>query len=216
MGDLIKIVGVQYAVNSNHVKGEDMTAQEQQKTIEFLTMLDRKHPYVSVKPEPTNETDEEAFVARFASRKAGYVRNREEYKSLAQAALTTSGRGYFRARVKEVIISAEGYFFVEAETDSTPIVPILHKDHWKEWEPPLPLFPMTEEFLCVEDATMMMIDILRHETLTSDEEEGASGIHRDFNNNGEIRSMVRSEGGNRECHKSYGSKKGRQDALYGE
>ena len=25
------------------------------------------------------ETDEEAFVARFASRKAGYVRNREEY-----------------------------------------------------------------------------------------------------------------------------------------
>lgn len=77
----------------------------------------------------------------------------------------------FRARVKEVIISAEGYFFVEAETDSTPIVPILHKDHWKEWEPPLPLFPMTEEFLCVEDATMMMIDILRHETLTSDEEE---------------------------------------------
>lgn len=171
MGDLIKIVGVQYAVNSNHVKGEDMTAQEQQKTIEFLTMLDRKHPYVSVKPEPTNETDEEAFVARFASRKAGYVRNREEYKSLAQAALTTSGRGYFRARVKEVIISAEGYFFVEAETDSTPIVPILHKDHWNEWEPSLPLFPMTEEFLCVEDATMMMIDILRHETLTSDEEE---------------------------------------------
>ncbi|MEH2860939.1 hypothetical protein V7T12_01095 [Segatella copri] len=171
MGDLIKIVGVQYAVNSNHVKGEDMTAQEQQKTIEFLTMLDRKHPYVSVKPEPTNETDEEAFVARFASRKAGYVRNREEYKSLAQAALTTSGRGYFRARVKEVIISAEGYFFVEAETDSTPIVPIFHKDHWKEWEPSLPLFPMTEEFLCVEDATMMMIDILRHETLTSDEEE---------------------------------------------
>ena len=34
MGDLIKIVGVQYAVNSTHVKGEDMTAQEQQKTIE--------------------------------------------------------------------------------------------------------------------------------------------------------------------------------------
>ena len=75
MGDLIKIVGVQYAVNSNHVKGEDMTAQEQQKTIEFLTMLDRKHPYVSVKPEPTNETDEEAFVARAlrVGRQAMYV-----------------------------------------------------------------------------------------------------------------------------------------------
>lgn len=48
------------------------------------------------------------------------------------------------------------------------------------------------------------------------EDMTAQEIHRDFNNNGKIRSMVRSEGGNRECHKSYGSKKGRQDALYGE
>ena len=39
MGDLIKIVGVQYAVNSNHVKGEDMTAQEQQKTLDFLLRI---------------------------------------------------------------------------------------------------------------------------------------------------------------------------------
>ena len=31
MGDLIKIVGVQYAVSSNHVKGEDMTAQDNKK-----------------------------------------------------------------------------------------------------------------------------------------------------------------------------------------
>ena len=110
MGDLIKIVGVQYAVNSTHVKGEDMTAQEQQKTIEFLTMLDRKHPYISVKPEPTNETDEEAFVARFASRKAGYVRNREKYKSLAQAALTTirtGGRFSVRAAETSTAIKAD-------------------------------------------------------------------------------------------------------------
>lgn len=75
---------------------------------------------------------------------------------------------------------------------------------------------MTEEFLCVEDATMMMIDILRHETLTSDEEEELQEYTETLITMGEIRSMVRSEGGNRECHKSYGSKKGRQDALYGE
>lgn len=31
MGDLIKIVGVQYAVNSNHVKGEDMTDKNNKK-----------------------------------------------------------------------------------------------------------------------------------------------------------------------------------------
>ena len=174
MGDLIKIVGVQYAVNSTHVKGKDMTAQEQQTTIEFLTMLARKHPYISVKPEPTNETDEEAFVARLVSRKAGYVRNSNKYKSLALAALNASGRGYFRARVKEVKIAADGYFYVEAETYMMPIVPIVHKDRWKEWKSALPLFPMTEDFLCVDDAVMMMKDILRHETLTADDEEELS------------------------------------------
>lgn len=31
MGDLIKIVGVQYAVNSNHVKGEDMRLHKNNK-----------------------------------------------------------------------------------------------------------------------------------------------------------------------------------------
>lgn len=30
---------------------------------------------------------------------------------------------------------------------------------------------MTEEFLCVEDAVMMMKDILQHETVTTDDKE---------------------------------------------
>lgn len=44
MGDLIKIVGVQYAVNSNHVKGEDMTAQEQQKNNRISDHAGQKAP----------------------------------------------------------------------------------------------------------------------------------------------------------------------------
>ena len=45
MGDLIKIVGVQYAVNSTHVKGEDMTEQEQQKTIDdAIAHIKNKQP----------------------------------------------------------------------------------------------------------------------------------------------------------------------------
>ena len=87
----IKIVGVQYAVNPTHVKDAVMTAQEQQNTVDFLTMLDRNRPSVSIKPEPTNETDEEAFVARFRSHKIGYVRNLNKYKGLAQAAMPADG-----------------------------------------------------------------------------------------------------------------------------
>ena len=123
----IKIVGVQYAVNPTHVKDAVMTAQEQQNTVDFLTMLDRNRPSVSIKPEPTNETDEEAFVARFRSHKIGYVRNLNKYKGLAQAAFNASGRGYFRARVVEVKIAKDGYFYVEPEIDAIQFVPIAHK-----------------------------------------------------------------------------------------
>ena len=103
MNGLIKIAGVQYAVNPSHEKGADITSQEQQKTIEFLTMLDRKHPSITIKPEPTNKTDEEAFVARFMSYKIGYVRNLDKYKELALASLKASGRGYFRAHIAKVL-----------------------------------------------------------------------------------------------------------------
>ena len=108
MDGFIKIAGIQYAVNPSHVKGKDITAQEQQKTIEFLTILDRERPSISIKPEPTNKTDEEAFVARFMSRKIGYVRNLDKYKELALAALKASGRGYFRARIVKVFIDKNG------------------------------------------------------------------------------------------------------------
>lgn len=106
--------------------------------------------------------------------------------------------------------------FVLRTAVSTPIVPILHKDHWKEWEPTLPLFPMTEEFLCVEDATMMMIDILRHETLTSDEEEELQEYTETLITMGKYALWYEAKEGIENVHKSYGSKKGRQDALYGE
>lgn len=171
MYGFIKISGVQYAVNPNHKKGTDITVQEQQRTIEFLTMLDRKHPSISIKPEPSNNTDEEAFVARFMSQKIGYVRNLDRYKELAQASLKASGRGYFHARVAEVFVDKNGFFFVAPEIEPTQIEPIVHEDFWSEWESELPLYPMTEEFLCIEDAVMMMKDILAKEVLTSDDEE---------------------------------------------
>lgn len=171
MDRLIKIAGVQYAVNPSHKKGTDITAQEQQKTIEFLTMLDRKRPCISIKPEPTNKTDEEAFVARFTGHKIGYVRNLDMYKELALASLKASGRGYFRARIVKVFVDKNGYFLVVPDIEPTQIEPIVHKDYWKQWESELPLYPMTEEFLCIEDAVMMMKDILAKEVLTSDDEE---------------------------------------------
>lgn len=156
----IKIVGVQFAANPEHKKGTPMTAEEQQRTIDFLTTLDRKRPRVSIKPEPTNEYDNDAFVVRFLSKKAGYVRDSDDYKAKAHAALEASGKGYFYARVVEVMVADNGYFEVEVDMDGTPLVPVLHEDRWSMWNPTWPLFPMTEEMLCVEDAICMMNDAL--------------------------------------------------------
>lgn len=154
----IKIVGVQFAANPEHKKGTPMTAEEKQRTIDFLTTLDRKRPRVSIKPAPTNEYDKDAFVVRFLSKKVGYVRDSDDYKAKAHAALEASGKGYFNARVVEVLIADNGYFDVEVDMKETPLVPVLHEDRWSMWNPGWPLFPMTEEMLCVEDALCMIND----------------------------------------------------------
>lgn len=158
MSARIKIVGVQFAVNPEHKKGTPMTEEEMQRTVDFLTTLDRKRPRVSIKPEPTNEYDKDAFVVRFLSKKVGYVRDSDDYKVKAHAALEASGKGYFNARVVEVMVADNGYFEVEVDIEGTPLVPILHEDRWSKWNPGWPMFPMTEEMLCVEDAICMIGD----------------------------------------------------------
>ena len=83
MTSRIKIVGVQFAANPDHEPETPMTAQENQRTIDLLTQLDRTRPRVTIKPEPTNAADKEALAVRLMSRKIGYVRNRDDYKSIA-------------------------------------------------------------------------------------------------------------------------------------
>ena len=73
MTSRIKIVGVQFAANPDHEPETPMTAQENQRTIDLLTQLDRTRPRVSVKPEPTNAADKEALAVRLMSRKCAIV-----------------------------------------------------------------------------------------------------------------------------------------------
>ena len=148
----IKIVGVQFAVNPDHKRGTEMTAEEQQRTIDFLTMLDRKRPSVSLRLEPTNENDKEAVVVRWLSRKCGYVRNTPEQKAKARAALESLGSDHCKARVVEVEVSAKGWFIIEVETDGRAIVPVVTKNLWDEWNPAVRPMPKTEQMLMVEDA----------------------------------------------------------------
>lgn len=158
----IKIVGVQFAMNPNHVGGMEMTAEEQQRTIDFLTDLDRKRPWVSVRLEPSNENDKEAVAVRWLSRKCGYVRNTPEHKAKARAAMDLHGGDHCKARVVEVEVGAKGWFFIEVETDGRPIVPATVKNLWDDWNPKVRPMSKTEQMLMVEDA----VDYLE-ETLMS-------------------------------------------------
>ena len=157
----IKIVGVQFAVNPEHVRGTEMTAEEQQRTIEFLTTMDRKRPRVSVRLEPMNENDKDAVVVRLLSRKCGYVRNMPEQKAKARAAMESLGRDHCMAKVVEVEVSAKGWFFIEVETDGRAIVPAVTKNLWDDWNPGVRPMPKTEQMLMTEDAVECLDDALQ-------------------------------------------------------
>ena len=215
MTSRIKIVGVQFAVNPDHEPETPMTAQENQRTIDLLTQLDRTHPRVTIKPEPTNAADKEALAVRLMSRKIGYVRNRDDYKSIAFAALAASGRGFFHARVVEVKVDEHGYFYVAVETDNLPLVPIVHDDKWMEWEPPLPLFPMTEENAergrCRDDAAGTF------DTDNPDRRRPGRGarLYRSLGVDRQKRPLERSQDGDGEYRENDGGEGRRMDAEVG-
>lgn len=167
----IKIVGVQFAVNPDHERDTEMTAEEQQRTIDFLTTLDRKRPRVSVRMEPTNENDKDAVVVRWLSRKCGYVRNTPEQKAKAHVAMESQGGDHCMAKVVEVEISAKGWFFVEVETDGRKIVPVVTKNLWNEWNPNVRPLPKTEQILMVEDAVECLDDALNNNSRCDDDNE---------------------------------------------
>ena len=159
----IKIVGVQFAANPEHIHGTEMTAEEQQCTIDFLTALDRKRPRVSLRLEPTNENDKDAVVVRWLGRKCGYVRNTPEQKAKSRAAMESQGGDHCRAKVVEVKVDAKGWFYIEAETDGRLIMPVTTQNPWDGWNPEVRPMPKTEQMLMVEDAVECLHDMLLYD-----------------------------------------------------
>ena len=155
----IKVVGVQFAANPEHLQGAEMTAEEQQRTINFLTALDEKRPRVSVRLEPTNESDKNAMMVRWQGRKCGYVRNAPEQKARARAAMELQGCDHCMAKVVEVKVGAKGWFYIEVETNGRTAVPTVDKNLWHDWNPGVQPMPKTEQMLMVEDATDGLDDV---------------------------------------------------------
>lgn len=154
----IKIAGVQFAVNSAHKRDLPMSEEEKQRTVDFLSRLDEKKPLVSVSREKGNMFDDDAFVVRWISQKCGYVRDKEEDKSVAHAAIEANGKPYFKARVVEVMVADNGYFMVEVvlthEPERLPMV-----DRWAQWNINVPAMELSENERMLQDALMMLEDM---------------------------------------------------------
>lgn len=158
---LLKIVGVQFAVNADHEAGRPMCEEENQRTIEYLTALKEKKPRVSLLLEPTNEKDPEAIVARVAKAKAGYVCNISFYKRRAWAAIAAAGGKMCRGRVAEVVVGEHGYYTVEVEVpEEATIADISKTDLWQQWCPKVPEYGMTEDWLQGECSLQMLSELV--------------------------------------------------------
>lgn len=146
----IKIVGVQFAANPEHIQGTPMSKNEEQKTLSLLTQLQTQKPEVTLRLDPQNTTDHDAIVVRFHSRKVGYVRNTPENKARAHAALQKAG--HVRARVVQVEVMPQGWFYVELPLQESVQIRDVITSPWEGWEPNVPPMPLTEQMKMVDDA----------------------------------------------------------------
>lgn len=169
---LLKIVGVQFAVNSDHKAGHPMSEEENQRTIEYLTALKEKKPRVSLLLEPTNEKDPEAIVSRVAKAKSGYVCNISFYKRRAQAAIAAAGGKLCRGRVVDVVVGEHGYYTVEVDIPEGAAKADTSKANlWKQWCPQVPIYGMTEDWLQGECSLQMLSELVGVENPTDEDLE---------------------------------------------
>lgn len=160
MKALIKIVGVQYAVNPDHEAGKPMSEEENARTIDYLTGLKEKKPRVTLLLEPTNEKDPNAVACRVSRAKSGYVSNLRLYKRRARLAINADGAGKCRGRVVDVVVGEHGFYYIEVEVPDAPVQETSVTDlRWAEWKPAVPKLAMREEWMQGECSLQVLADL---------------------------------------------------------
>lgn len=96
----IKIVGVHYAVNTDHTRPAPETEEMHIRTATFLRGLDEARPCVVLMPEPTNPVDARAVMARARGKRIGYVDKTQ--LDTVHALLQAGGGGFLRTRIDGV------------------------------------------------------------------------------------------------------------------
>ena len=152
----IKIVGVHYAVNTDHTRLAPETEEMHIRTATFLRELDEARPCVVLMPEPTNPVDTRAVMARAQGKRIGYVDKTQ--LDTVHALLQAGGGSFLRTRISEVEARKHGWLHVILEADSeVPVEPSQSlSDEWSRWTCTLPsIAPDEAHFARIEAEAML-------------------------------------------------------------
>ena len=156
----IKIVGVHYAVNTDHTRPAPETEEMHIRTATFLRGLDEARPCVVLMPEPTNPVDARAVMARARGKRIGYVDKTQ--LDTVHALLQAGGGGFLRTRIDGVEARKHGWLHVILEADAeVPVEPSRsHSDEWNGWTSTLPTIAPDEAHFARIEAEAMLDGVL--------------------------------------------------------
>jgi len=156
----IKIVGVHYAVNTDHTRLAPETEEMHIRTATFLRELDEARPCVVLMPEPTNPVDTRAVMARAQGKRIGYVDKTQ--LDTVHALLQAGGGGFLRTRISEVEARKHGWLHVILEADAeVPVEPSQSlSDEWSRWTCTLPSIAPDEAHFARIEAEAMLDGVL--------------------------------------------------------
>jgi len=156
----IKIVGVHYAVNTDHTRLAPETEEMHIRTATFLRELDEARPCVVLMPEPTNPVDTRAVMARAQGKRIGYVDKTQ--LDTVHALLQAGGGSFLRTRISEVEARKHGWLHVILEADAeVPVEPSQSlSDEWSRWTCTLPSIAPDEAHFARIEAEAMLDGVL--------------------------------------------------------
>lgn len=160
-----KIVGVHYAVNTDHTSSGEETEDMHIRTASRLAELDKVRPAVVLIHEPTNPVDTRAMMARVKGERIGYVDKTQ--LDTAHALLKANGGLPLRTAIDEVEVRKHGWLCVTLEADAeVPVEPSRSlSDEWGRWTCTLPtIAPDDAQFARMEAEVMLDGVLSRHIT----------------------------------------------------
>lgn len=152
----LRIVGLHYAANPTYRKEMGSVPEMEQHTVEVLRNLDEKRPRVMLLPNPDNDADPHAVMARAAGQHIGYVEKVD--RELFYKLLKMSGKKSLLATIRSVEVEHRGKLCVslEAEEGAEGGACPWQECAWPEWPGGRPLLPPCEEWNVRYEAEYMM------------------------------------------------------------